>query len=53
VKQLLRTTPLPLAAIGEQTGFANVEHLSRLFKKRVGSPPSVFRATAEQERSSW
>ena len=44
VKELLGETDLPLAVIAERTGFAHVEYLSVVFKKKVGLPPSRFRA---------
>jgi LacI family transcriptional regulator len=43
VKLLLRTTGLSLADICEQAGLVHVEHLSRLFKKKVGCSPSSYR----------
>lgn len=43
VKHLLRTTDSSLAEISEQTGFLHVEHLSRLFKKKVGCAPRAYR----------
>jgi LacI family transcriptional regulator len=44
VKQLLSETELSLAEIAERTGFEHVEYLSVVFKKKVGIPPSQFRA---------
>jgi LacI family transcriptional regulator len=45
VKTLLAQTDLPLSEIAERTGFAHVEYLSVVFKKRIGQPPSRYRAT--------
>jgi LacI family transcriptional regulator len=43
-KQLLAETELPLALIAERVGLEHVEHFSRIFKNRVGTTPSAFRA---------
>jgi LacI family transcriptional regulator len=43
VRELLTDTDLPLAQIAEQTGFRHVEYLSVVFKKKMGTPPSVYR----------
>lgn len=47
VKQLLGETDLPLTHISEMVGLQHVEHLSRLFKLRMGATPSEFRAHAQ------
>ena len=44
VKELLTETDLSLEQIAERTGFAHVEYLSVVFKKKIGQPPSRFRA---------
>jgi LacI family transcriptional regulator len=44
VKTLLAQTDLPLAEIAARTGFSHVEYLSVVFKKRIGQPPSRYRA---------
>ena len=44
VKQLLSDTDLSLEQIAERAGFTHVEYLSVVFKKKVGMPPSRFRA---------
>jgi LacI family transcriptional regulator len=46
VKQLLAETDFPLTLIAEKVGLEHVEHLSRIFKNRVGTTPSEFRAHA-------
>lgn len=43
VRQLLRETELPLAAIAERAGFDHVEYLSVTFKRHFGVPPGRFR----------
>lgn len=44
VKQLLAETDFPLSWIAEKVGLEHVEHLSRIFKIRVGLTPSAFRS---------
>lgn len=44
VQQLLAETDLPLSEVAERAGFAHVEYLSVVFKKKVGMPPSQYRA---------
>ncbi|MBI4892082.1 MAG: DNA-binding transcriptional regulator [Acidobacteria bacterium] len=43
VKTLLRESGLTLEAIAERTGFAHVEYLSTVFRKKEGMPPSRYR----------
>ncbi len=43
VKQLLVETNLTLEIIAERAGFAHVEYLSVVFKKKTGVPPSKYR----------
>jgi len=42
-KDLLQTTSLPLASIGEKIGFPDPFHLSRVFKAHTGVSPSQYR----------
>jgi LacI family transcriptional regulator len=44
VKQLLTETDLPLSEIAQRAGFRHVEYLSVVFRKKVGVPPSRYRA---------
>jgi len=44
VKLLLTESDLPLEVIAERTGFAHVEYLSVVFRKKEGIPPSRYRA---------
>jgi LacI family transcriptional regulator len=44
VKQLLAETDFPLFQIAEKVGWEHVEHLSRIFKIRMGITPSAFRS---------
>ena len=44
VKQLLTETELSLEQIAELAGFAHVEYLSVVFKKKTGLPPGRYRA---------
>jgi LacI family transcriptional regulator len=47
VKQLLTETDFPLSLISEKVGLEHVEHLSRIFKTRLGMTPSEFRTHAQ------
>ncbi len=42
--QLLIETDLPLSEIADRAGFAHVEYLSVVFKKRFGIPPGRYRS---------
>jgi LacI family transcriptional regulator len=44
VQELLAGTDLALAEIAERAGFSHVEYLSVVFKKKIGVPPSQYRA---------
>jgi LacI family transcriptional regulator len=44
VRQLLAETDFPLKLIAEKVGLDHAEHLSRVFKSRIGTTPSEFRA---------
>jgi LacI family transcriptional regulator len=44
VKQLLTETDLTLDDIAARAGFAHVEYLSTVFKKKTGMPPGRYRA---------
>jgi LacI family transcriptional regulator len=46
VKQLLAETDFSLSLISEKVGLDQVEHLSRIFKSRLGMTPSEFRSNA-------
>lgn len=43
VKELLRTTNLPLEAIAERAGYTTLHHLQNLFKARFGMPLGAYR----------
>lgn len=43
-RALLETTPLTLAEIACESGFADQSHLTRLFKGRFGEPPGAWRS---------
>lgn len=45
-KLLLQTTPMSVAAIGQQVGYDDQLYFSRVFKKRVGVSPSEYRKCA-------
>lgn len=42
-KRLLETTDLKMYEISERSGYSNVEHFNRMFKKNVGISPSDYR----------
>ena len=44
VKELLAETDLPLATVAARAGFNYVEYMSVVFKKKIGVPPSDYRA---------
>ena len=43
-RQLLLAGDLPVKSVAAETGFADVFHFSRLFRKRCGASPSAYRA---------
>ena len=43
-KELLATTELPVAAVARRVGYDDPAYFSRLFTRRVGTPPVRFRA---------
>jgi transcriptional regulator GlxA family with amidase domain len=42
-KRLLRTTQLPISAIGSQVGFTDPFHFSRFFRRKTGISPRIYR----------
>ena len=42
-KKLLKTTDLPITAIARETGFADYNYFSRVFKKTFGKSPRIYR----------
>ncbi|MYW69348.1 helix-turn-helix domain-containing protein [Streptomyces sp. SID8379] len=42
-RTLLTTTDLTVAAVGRRVGYDDPAYFSRLFARRVGAPPSVYR----------
>jgi AraC-like DNA-binding protein len=51
-KNLLALSPLSVEQIANETGFADPYYFSRLFRKRVGVAPSVFRRTAGMQEAA-
>ncbi len=47
---LLESTEQSLAEIADSTGFCDVYHLSRMFKRRYGLPPGRYRTKLKAER---
>ncbi|NUR92177.1 MAG: helix-turn-helix domain-containing protein [Nonomuraea sp.] len=43
-KDLLATSELPVAAVARRVGYADPAYFTRIFTRRVGLPPSTFRA---------
>ncbi|MGA7438573.1 MAG: AraC family transcriptional regulator [Luteibacter sp.] len=46
-RELLQTTPLPLADIALACGFAEQSHFTRVFTRLVGMPPGAWRRATE------
>lgn len=44
-KSLLTNTALPVGKVASQCGFESIYHFSRLFRRRVGCPPSEYYRT--------
>lgn len=42
--ELLRSTDMPVEAIGQQTGFIHANYFTKVFKSAVGVPPGQFRS---------
>jgi LacI family transcriptional regulator len=43
-KRLLAGTDLPLSAVADRCGFTYQQHMNRLFRNRLGTSPSAYRA---------
>jgi len=41
---------LPVKAVAAETGFGDVFHFSRLFRKRCGTSPSAYRTQVRRGR---
>ena len=41
--ELIAYSDLPLAEVSNMTGFKNVQHFNRVFKKHIGIPPGEYR----------
>lgn len=48
-KRLLSTTSTPIHKIAESLGYIDQQYFSRLFKKRCGMSPRVYRSTHQQD----
>jgi len=51
-EDLLAHTDLPVCEIGQAAGFSDVYSFSRLFKRKRGIPPTVFRSRIKKDRFS-
>jgi len=49
--ELLLTTPLAAGAIGTRLGYEDPLYFSRLFRKKIGVPPSAYRRAAETQEN--
>ena len=49
-KSLLAETDLPIKQIALQSGFKNVQYLTRVFSAAVGHPPAAFRKTRRNSK---
>jgi AraC-like DNA-binding protein len=44
IARSMLTQPLPVAFVAQSVGFRSVSHFSKAFRRRIGMPPSVYRA---------
>jgi LacI family transcriptional regulator len=51
-KSLLAETDLPIKQIASQSGFKNVQYLTRVFSAVVGQPPAAFRKTRRHSKTA-
>ena len=51
-KSLLAETDLPIKQIALQSGFKNVQYLTRVFSAVVGQPPAAFRKTRRHPKTA-
>jgi transcriptional regulator GlxA family with amidase domain len=42
-QELLESTLLNIEEVADQTGFENIYYFSKIFKKKVGTSPKVYR----------
>ena len=47
--ELIAYSDLPLAEVGSMTGFKNVQHFNRVFKKHIGIPPGEYRSATPKK----
>jgi AraC family transcriptional regulator len=47
-KRLLESTRQPIAEVAAACGFCHQEHLTRVFRARCGTTPSVYRKSSSQ-----
>ena len=52
VKKLLTESELSLEQIAERAGFRHAEYLSVVFREKVGTPPSRYRALNQRKRAN-
>jgi LacI family transcriptional regulator len=49
-QRLLAETDLPIPAVAKRCGFEYQEHMSRVFRRRVGTSPAAYRKTIHPKR---
>ncbi len=49
---LLRTTSLPVAAVGQRVGFELAGYFCRIYKKKTGQSPGAYRAMSQSGHAS-
>ena len=47
--ELIAYSDLPLAEVSSMTGFKNVQHFNRVFKKHIGIPPGEYRSATPKK----
>ncbi len=45
--ELLRTTTLPIATVGQRVGFESAYYFARIFREKTGYTPSSYRASSQ------
>jgi AraC family transcriptional regulator len=51
VKELLLKSDYSLAAIADEAGFSDQSHMSKVFRRFIGTSPRHFRSTCRSERA--
>ena len=51
-RELLRTTTLPVAVVGQRVGFDSAYYFARIFREKTGYTPSAYRAMSQTPRGA-